>query len=219
MRYSGPVLERPNDSRAFVHKRILGAASGFLKGGFGGAAAGFLTSGASNVPGPRAPTTTALQRTPGVVGAVQRFLPGGATGFRQIEIQSRAPIPPQPRQTGLPAPIMFGQSSVPSAPQTKAQVAKFMAQQLCCPGGQHANKADYWVKERDDLGNFTGNWFFVEAGSRCVTNRRRNPLNPRALSRAMARTGSAVAIVDRLLPAATRRATRKRTRSRKRARR
>jgi len=36
---------KPNDQRGFIHKRIIGAASGFLSGGFTGAAGGFLGGG------------------------------------------------------------------------------------------------------------------------------------------------------------------------------
>lgn len=52
---------------------------------------------------------------------------------------------------------------------------------ILCPPGCHANKADYFLKGGT----------FVAAGSRCVTNRRRNPLNPRALDRAAGRLRSA----------------------------
>jgi len=38
-------MRPPNERRNFVHKRIIGAAGGFLSGGFAGAAGGFLTSG------------------------------------------------------------------------------------------------------------------------------------------------------------------------------
>ncbi len=52
---------------------------------------------------------------------------------------------------------------------------------ILCPPGCHANKAGYHLK----------NGTFVQEGSRCVTNRRRNPLNPRALDRAAGRLRSA----------------------------
>lgn len=50
-----------------------------------------------------------------------------------------------------------------------------------CQSGFHPNKSDYFLKDGT----------FVEAGSRCVKNRRRNPLNPRANSRAIKRLQSA----------------------------
>ena len=73
----------------------------------------------------------------GVTGAVQRFLPGGETGY---------------------------------------EVA-----QVACPSGFHANKSDYFLRDGT----------FVPKGSKCVRNRRRNPLNPRAASRAISRIKSA----------------------------
>ena len=47
--------------------------------------------------------------------------------------------------------------------------------------GHHLNKSDYWLKDGT----------FVPKGSRWVKNRRRNPLNPRAASRAISRLESA----------------------------
>ncbi len=55
------------------------------------------------------------------------------------------------------------------------------APRILCAPGCHANKADYFLKGGT----------FVAAGTRCVTNRRRNPLNPRALDRAAGRLRSA----------------------------
>jgi len=46
-----------------------------------------------------------------------------------------------------------------------------------CPTGQRPNKSSYFLKDGT----------FVEKGSRCVTIRRTNPLNPRALSRSIRR--------------------------------
>jgi hypothetical protein len=50
-----------------------------------------------------------------------------------------------------------------------------------CERGYHRNKSGYYSKR----------YGWVEAGSVCVKNRKRNPLNPRALSRSMARLSSA----------------------------
>ena len=52
---------------------------------------------------------------------------------------------------------------------------------LACPAGCHPNKSDYFLR----------GGAFVPKGSRCVRNRRRNPLNPRALDRAAGRLRSA----------------------------
>jgi hypothetical protein len=48
---------------------------------------------------------------------------------------------------------------------------------LACPAGFHPNKASYFLKSGQ----------FVPEGTRCVRNRRRNPLNPRALRKAIGR--------------------------------
>jgi len=86
---------------SFVHKRIIGAVGGFFSGGPTGAVSGFLTP-TRGQPDPRAqnlglPTPMSVGRTgcsegfrtdprtgqcvrTGVVGAVQRVVPGGQTG-------------------------------------------------------------------------------------------------------------------------------------------
>lgn len=48
-----------------------------------------------------------------------------------------------------------------------------------CPAGFHLNKGTYWTQAG-----------VVYPGTRCVKNRRMNPLNPRALRRAIRREGS-----------------------------
>jgi hypothetical protein len=45
------------------------------------------------------------------------------------------------------------------------------------PSGYHANKSSYWLMDGT----------FIEKGTRWVKNRRRNPANARALSRAIGR--------------------------------
>lgn len=54
-----------------------------------------------------------------------------------------------------------------------------------CPKGFHPNKSSYW---RSDGGAGAE---FVDEGSICVKDRRRNALNPRALTRAVGRVKSA----------------------------
>jgi len=109
-----------------------------IKGAVGGAARGFLgvqpprpTAGPGQVQlqfpafGPQVPA-------PGVLPAIQRALPGGATG------------------------MMAG----------------------CAPmSGYHLNKSEYFLKSGE----------FVPAQSRYVRNRKRNPANARATSRAISR--------------------------------
>ncbi len=76
-----------------------------------------------------------------------------------------------------PAPRLGG---CPSKPGAVAAVQ--------CPAGCHPNKSEYCLK----------NGSRVLKGTRCVRNRRRNPLNPRALDRAISRISSAQNAVSRL---------------------
>ena len=55
------------------------------------------------------------------------------------------------------------------------------SQNGACPKGMHLNKVGYYTKGQG----------WIAPLSMCVKNRRRNPLNPRALSRSMARLSSA----------------------------
>lgn len=71
--------------------------------------------------------------------------------------------------TSLPSPVSSG-------PLVGTQGAA-----PCTAKGYHHNKTGYFTKK----------YGYIEKGTICVKNRRRNPLNPRALSRAMARLESA----------------------------
>jgi hypothetical protein len=60
-----------------------------------------------------------------------------------------------------------------------------------CPAGYHPNKTGYYTKQG-----------YVAAGTQCVRNRKRNPLNPRAASRALSRltgTKKAMKSIDRMM--------------------
>jgi len=79
----------------------------------------------------------------------------------------------------------------PQQPQV-AQPGQATGTQMCqLPSGgvamraTHANKAGYFIR----TGPTTG--AYIPPGTRCVTNRRMNPLNPRALHKAMTRIVSA----------------------------
>lgn len=56
---------------------------------------------------------------------------------------------------------------------------------LCAPSGYHLNKSGYWKSDSDLLPG--ASWH--PKGTVLVKNRRQNPFNPRAASRAMARLG------------------------------
>jgi len=87
---------RPGEVRHFVHKRIFGAAKGFVGGGFSGAARGFLIPGGGSRarptfsaprsrPQPRArpirPRSMPVVPGRGIAEAVRRIVPGGRTGL------------------------------------------------------------------------------------------------------------------------------------------
>ncbi len=57
-----------------------------------------------------------------------------------------------------------------------------------CATGFHPNKSDYFLKDGT----------FIQKGTVCVKNRRRNPLNPRAASRAIGRIEAAKKATSRL---------------------
>lgn len=59
---------------------------------------------------------------------------------------------------------------------------------LACPSGFHPNKSSYFLSDGT----------FVPEGSKCVKNRRRNPMNPRALDRAIGRLNSAKRVQNKL---------------------
>jgi len=127
-----------------IFRGVTGAVGGLLGGGplgaISGAVRGFRGSAAT-----RAPSMPGIGQvsngqipTPGMLGAAQRFFPGGATGM-------------QP------------------APATASM------------GGYHLNKSSYHLLSGE----------FIPAGTRWVKNRKRNPANARATSRAISRVTGA----------------------------
>lgn len=109
-----------------------------------------------------------------LIGAVR----GGISGFRG---DTR---PAAPQVPNLPVPIRPGPGLV-APPTTGTAVATRNGSyavspagtKIKCPKGHHPNKSSYFLK----------NGQFVPEGSRCVKNRRRDPMNPRALRRAIGR--------------------------------
>jgi len=63
---------------------------------------------------------------------------------------------------------------------------------LACPQGYHPNKSEYYVTSSQ------GTPSLVSVGERCVKNRKRNPLNPRALDRSISRIKSAKNVARKL---------------------
>lgn len=121
---------------------ITGAAAGAATGWKGQPPAAQPSMVAGVIPPPQMgtvgqiPPGTQVIPKPGVVGTIERILPGGESGYV-------AQGPP--------------------------------------PRGYHLNKTGYFLKDGS----------YVAKGTRYVRDRRRNPLNPRALDRAMGRLTSA----------------------------
>lgn len=72
--------------------------------------------------------------------------------------------------------------------QTQHDRYRMNAAQLACPSGYKPNKSGYWLKSGQ----------YVEPGTKCVRYRRRNPMNPKALDRAIGRIDSAKKLKDKL---------------------
>jgi len=124
-------------------RKVLGVGARTALGltGFGGAGVAFGSGISGSRRGPAARPRMGGPRQvvprPGIVGAAERFFPGGSTGLIV--------------ENGTGA--------------------------IACESGHRPNKTSYFLKDGT----------FIEAGTRCVKRRQRNPLNPKAMSRAIGR--------------------------------
>ena len=154
---------KPNDSRAFIHRRIGGAVKGFATGGFTGALSGFTTAGRST-----RPTTVSTLRGGGTQTTSSRRLQLGPFGPRFESQVSRFQIP---AGTGRAAGELAGELLDRRARGPVAPTADG------CPKGFHLNKSSYTLKDGTR----------VEERTLCVRNRRRNNDNGQAALRAARR--------------------------------
>jgi len=148
-------------------KFALGAVGGFVTGGPLGAAVG----GLATVGGPKSTGEAVAQQQPGV--AKMPKIPGITT-----------PIPPAfPAPPGTFPSLPIPGLTTPLGPFYQP-VETAQGTQLMCVNpnirSTHVNKTSYFTKAG-----------YVPKGTRCVANRRMNPLNPHAASRAMRRLSSA----------------------------
>lgn len=172
-----------------INSKSLGTIRDIGVGLLTGGPAGALAAGAANLAGNLKPAinvaTAGGAPTSNTVNAIRQLTSGAnpvsrlAADPRQqqiglINIGSPPPLPQGPgfnpgnqTQSGWPG-VQSGSSSTAPSPG--------------CQKGYHLNKAGYYSRKR-------GGW--VPAGTVCVKNRRRNPLNPRALSRSISRISSA----------------------------
>lgn len=187
---------KPGDQRGFIHKKILGVAKTAL-----GLGSSFLPPGIRHVAqagigvlgGARPTMQTALPRhprglpqgsrvqfpTPGIAGRVQRFLPGGKSGFSTL---------PQGLIPRGPGGILGAFPGVPGGVTGFAQEGQNGA---CPPRGFHLNKSSYFLRDGT----------FVERGTRMVKNRKRNAANGRANDHAITRLDSAQTQAKKVLRA------------------
>lgn len=103
------------------------------------------------------------------------------------------PMPPQ--VSNLPTPGSCG--SPPVVPKGFNQVVENTTPEGACPKGYHPNKAGYF-EVMETPGNPQGLVVYHHPGCKCVRNRRRNPMNPKALSKAISRIDSAKKLKDTL---------------------
>jgi len=144
-------------------KGLVKGALGFVTGGPAGAVAGVASA---FIPQPKA---TVQQQIPGAPPA----LPGGGVTIGLPQIQ-------WPGGGIGGGGISMGGPFAPAAPAGTSLVQTSQGLMCVANRGTHVNKTSYYTRQG-----------FVPAGSKCVSNRRMNPLNPRALSRAMRRITSA----------------------------
>ncbi len=136
--------------------------------GFIGKAIGKVASVAKVLPGPIG----------WAAGAVSKLMPSGGqpAAFPMQPPMTFAPqVAPQRPMPGLPFQQGTGTAVQPYQPPMPATNGAIGA-----PSGYHVNESDYFLKDGT----------FVPAGSRWVKNRKRNPLNPRAASKAIGRIES-----------------------------
>lgn len=158
--------------------KVAGGIGGFLLGGPAGAAAGAGLAGRLLGGGsPQVPQVA----TPG--------FPGPGRGRRPPAINPPFGGPPG---VGVGIPGLFGRARAGvgeqlQVPQTR-NGAPPAGMKLACPSGFRPNKTSYFLKDGT----------FVPEGSKCVKIRRRNPMNPKALDRAISRMNSAKRLQSKL---------------------
>lgn len=155
--------------------KIGGGIVGGLLGGPAGAAAGFEAGG----------RLLGGKSTPATPGRPS-YLPAPAINVASIAPQSPYPQLPVLRpdsvvvRPGVTIPGLYSGGGSTTTYYPPAGGGAAAGPGKACPAGYHWNRTSYFTKRG-----------FVAKGTACVKNRRRNPLNPRALSRSMSRIVSA----------------------------
>ena len=174
----------------FIHRRILGAVSKVT-----GIAGRIL-------PGPLGTAAQALS------GVTRRLSGTARQQSRQANLPSFQTVAP-PRFTGLsvggPGGLRIGTGVSGEVEQfrgVRGQVS-FPGQEGACPKGMRLNKSDYFLKSGE----------YVPARSRCVSIRRTQVTNTRALRRSMRRVQGFAAVAKRTISFTKRVKMKKRRRS------
>lgn len=164
-----------------IGKAVVGGVGGFLTGGPAGAVLGAAGSVIGRKPisvAKMTPTGNAIFNQLAILkktGSSPMFpttLPQAPPSFSGVSVGG-----PGGLQVGTSRP---GVGATAMAPVTTGALVG-AGQGTPCTSGYHYNKSRY----------YSTRYGVIEKGSVCVKNRRRNPLNPRALSRAMSRVKSA----------------------------
>jgi len=164
-------VNRPNDERGFIHKKIAGIGASIL-----GVTSKF-------VPGPAGAFLGIGQRALGLIAA-----PGGPPAtistFTPSIIDIRQPPPRSFGQRAARPPPRIPESdqmranrSVGIAPQDRFQNGCPPDPGVCAPRGFHVNKSSYFLSDGT----------FIAKGSRFVRNRRLNNANGRAQDKSIVR--------------------------------
>lgn len=146
----------------------------------------------------------APQISAGFLGSLGRFVKRGfgaaigtlpivgpaITAAQKIAQRKQRPTPPgQPVPLPLPqgVPVPAPGFAVNGAASMAAGAGVAVGTTIACPSGFRPNKSSYFT--------LAG---FVPKGTRCVKRRRRNPMNPRALDRAISRVDSGKRLQSKL---------------------
>jgi len=167
---------KPGDERGFIHKKLLGIGSkvlglGSIVGIPGASVAsgvlGSLAGQTGQAARPRLPRGSRVQiPTPGIIGRVQRFLPGGSTGFQTLP-PGLIPKGPGGVASFFPG-VPGGVTGFAEPPQEGG---------VCPPRGFHLNRSSYFLRDGT----------FVMKGTKFVKNRRLNEANGKANNRSIRR--------------------------------
>jgi len=166
-----------------IGSQLVGRAASFVPGG--SFVTGFARTAAAKIFGSKRPSKGfgASSREWRRIQSGQ--LDPGDIGRLRVEAQRRSLTA---RAVGLPPVTMSNLPVLRGAPANQVFQAGGTAatgMTLACPVGYHPNKSEYWVTSSQ------GTPSLVSVGERCVKNRKRNPLNPRAYDRAISRVKSA----------------------------